>query len=125
VTDSCGEKSCTIDWIVFHESFILYIPAHLGRSFRRVLPLPSDLWEEFGGSVFCHYHEHDSGSRGDGGMSRSVESSPKRSVLVPKNRDCLANSDRFLVTDQSLDWDRIDQVPQRGGGHSSPKQYKF
>ncbi len=91
------------------------------RTFRRVLPLPSDLWGEFGGSVFCHYHGHGHAEKEerhqpDGGIPcvREGVASPVTSNegcgLVPRVGDCLTGDDRLLVNEECLNLANIHEV---------------
>ena len=67
-------------------------------TFKRVLPLPSDGWEEVSGSYFCHTHTHS--HRGEEGDSTHTSSGAK---LVPKDGDCLISSAQLLIRGSALD----------------------
>ena len=66
-------------------------------SFQRVLPLPSDSWEEVSSHLFCHRHDN----HGDG----KDLSSPVK--LLPKEGDCLISYDLILLRTSALDCDTI------------------
>ncbi|KAL5457451.1 hypothetical protein EMCRGX_G034711 [Ephydatia muelleri] len=61
------------------------------HEFKRVLPLPSDAWQEFYADIFCHM-DHSHGST----------SSQPPGTICPKEGDCLVGDDKLLVTISSL-----------------------
>ena len=72
--------------------------------FKRVLPLPSESWEEFGGGVFCHYHnhhgnEHSSSGGGDGDPILD----PSAMEVAPRDGDCLFSVSALMVAKSSLE----------------------
>ena len=80
-----------------YHDYVLYY-----STFRRVLPLPSDGWEEVSGSYFCHTHTH--GHKGEEGDSTHPSSGAK---LVPKEGDCLISSAELLIRGSVLDKNKV------------------
>ena len=74
-------------------------------SFRRVLPLPSESWEEFSGGVFCHYHHR----LGDDVEGREVVT-PSAFRITPREGDCLYSMSTLLLTEKALDVRRVYKV---------------
>ena len=68
-------------------------------TFKRVLPLPSEGWEEMSGNYFCHNHERE----GEG--STTIPASTAQ--LVPKEGDCLISSEQLIVRAAALDKNRV------------------
>ena len=62
--------------------------------FRRVLPLPSEAWQEFSGNVFCHDHAHTSAIGG--------KVSTFSATLLPREGDCLISESSVLVRKSAL-----------------------
>lgn len=77
----------------FSEAFVLFFPQP-PSIFRRVLPLPSEAWQEFSGNVFCHDHAHTSAIGGKG--------STFSATLLPREGDCLINDSSVLVRKSAL-----------------------
>lgn len=75
-------------------------------AFKRVLPLPSDSWDEFGGSVFCHHH----GPKESAGESSVSVVAPSSMQLTPRVGDCLTGATVLLLTEHSLDMQNIRKV---------------
>ena len=69
--------------------------------FERVLPLPSDGWEEVSGNFFCHNHAH--------GREEDDDHAPSPSdiKLVPKEGDCLISGDQLVVRGSALDFNKV------------------
>lgn len=67
--------------------------------FKRVLPLPSDGWEELSGSFFCHTHEGE-----EEGDHTHLSDHTK---LVPKEGDCLISSSQLVIRGSALDSNRV------------------
>ncbi len=82
---------------------LLYI-----REFIRLLPLPSDSWEEFSGSVFCHYHSHHAKGKDEDDHRTII--APSTFTVLPRDGDCLTSASVILLTDYSLDWQHIYKV---------------
>lgn len=61
------------------------------HEFKRVLPLPSDSWQEVHADIFCHLDHCHSGT-----TSRAFN------AIRPKDGDCLFGDDKLLVTASSL-----------------------
>ena len=77
-------------------------------AFKRVLPLPSEAWEEFSGSVYCHYHGHH-GDKFKGKENVKIIS-PSTVKIVPRDGDCLTSTSVLLVTDTALDMQHVHKV---------------
>lgn len=73
-------------WAVIYDK----LTSHCSE-FERVLPLPSDAWQEFYADIFCHM-DHSHGS----------PSSQPPSTIQPREGDCLVADDKLLVTISSL-----------------------
>ena len=71
--------------------------------FKRVLPLPSEGWEEVSGNYFCHNHTH-GGREGEGEDFTGISSGAK---LIPKEGDCLISSDQLILRAAALDKNRF------------------
>ena len=67
--------------------------------FKRVLPLPSDGWEELSGSFFCHTH--------GGGEEGDHTHSSDHAKLMPKEGDCLISSSQLVIRGSALDSNRV------------------
>ena len=74
---------------------------------RRVLPLPSDSWDEFGEGVFCHYHGDNQKCSVEGEV---VYVAPAGIKLAPKVGECLISSTVLLLTEESLNMPNILKV---------------
>ena len=70
--------------------------------FKRVLPLPSDGWEELSGSFFCHTHGGGGGEEDD-----HTHLSADHTKLVPKEDDCLISSSQLVIRGTALDSNRV------------------
>ena len=71
--------------------------------FKRVLPLPSESWEEFSGGVFCHYHDHHGRMNSDGGGGERSIIAPSTVNVAPRDGDCLFSVSSLLVVPSSLE----------------------
>lgn len=89
----------------------LIINIFFKSTFKRVLPLPSESWEEFSGGVFCHYREAKATDDDDGGDGEcSLMSVPSTVKLHPRAGDCLFSTSSLLLCSSSLNWDRVTKV---------------
>ena len=82
------------------------LPFSSGSVFRRVLPLPSEAWQEFSGDLFCHAHHahpHAPTSSGGGGLSTATNSL----ALLPKEGDCLISDSSVLVRGSALSPEKV------------------
>ena len=66
--------------------------------FKRILPLPSDGWQELSGSFFCHTH-------GEEEVDHTHLSDHAK--LVPKEGDCLISSSQLIIRGSALDSNRV------------------
>lgn len=90
-------------WMYISIMFYSVIICHCDYStFRRVLPLPSDGWEEVSGTYFCHTHTH--GRREEESDSTHLSNCGK---LVPKDGDCLISSAQLLIRGSALDKNKV------------------
>ena len=76
--------------------------------FKRVLPLPSESWEGFGGGAFCHYHdhhghEHSSSGGCDGDCDGDPIFDPSSVEVAPRDGDGLFNAASLMVAKSSLE----------------------
>ncbi len=70
--------------------------------FKRILPLPSDHWNEFTGNIFCHAHQQ---------CHVNVQHSSLG--LQPREEDCLISKSFILLRSSALDFDRGVLLNQR------------
>ena len=77
-----------------HFVFVFFFLSTPPSIFRRVLPLPSEAWQEFSGNVFCHDHACTSAIGG--------KVSASSTTLLPREGDCLINDSSVLVRKSAL-----------------------
>lgn len=78
--------------------------------FRRVLSLPSESWEEFGGGVFCHYHERNKAQTTTEEPVGCFMAAPSAVKIRPRDGDCLFSASVLLVLGAGLDWQSFNKV---------------
>ena len=79
--------------------------------FRRVLPLPSESWAEFGGGIFCHYHDGSEGTGDHKGVG--CMSAPSAIKIHPREGDCLFSASALMIHVTALDWRRFRKVSKQ------------